>query len=55
MESRLARRAKAALLVANQRLSPEQRLNAFLAHSRLIVAPFNAGKRLRADARRTDP
>jgi hypothetical protein len=55
MDSKLARQAKDALLAANQRLSPEQRLNAFLAHSRLMVALFAAGKRLRADSRRTAP
>jgi len=52
MESKLARQAKDALLAANQRLSPEQRLNALLAHSRLKVALFEAGKRLRDGARR---
>lgn len=53
MDSKLAREAKRASLAANQKLSPEQRLNAFLAHSRLVVALFEAGKRLRAEARRS--
>jgi hypothetical protein len=48
MESKLASQAKQALIAATQRLTPEQRLNAFLEHSRLMMALHQAGKRLRS-------
>ena len=53
MESKLAREAKQDLIAATQRLSAEERLNAFLAHSRLIVALYQAGKRIRSASRQT--
>ena len=53
MESKLAREAKEALIAATQRLSPEERLNAFLAHSRLMVALFKAGQQIRSESRQT--
>jgi hypothetical protein len=37
MESKVAKEAERALVEATQRLSPEERLNAFLAHSRLVM------------------
>jgi hypothetical protein len=51
MESKLAQEAKEALIAATQRLSAEERLNAFLAHSRLTVALFQAGEQLRSESR----
>ncbi len=36
MESKLARVAELELIEATQKLSPEERVNAFLAHSRLM-------------------
>jgi hypothetical protein len=53
MESKLAREAKEALIAATQRLTPEERLNAFLAHSRLMVALFQAGQQIRSESRQT--
>ena len=50
MESKLATDARRALLAASQRLTPEERLNAFLAHSRLMLELHEAGKRLRTPA-----
>lgn len=35
------------LVAANQRLSPEERLNAFLTHSRLMMELFKAGQATR--------
>ena len=53
MESKLAREAKEALIAATQHPSPEERLNAFLAHSRLMVALFKAGQQIRSASRQT--
>jgi len=53
MESKLAREARQALIAATQRLSPEERLNAFLAHSRLMVALHQAGQQIRSASRQT--
>jgi hypothetical protein len=38
MESRLAQEARQALMAATQRLTPEQRLQAFAQHCQLMVA-----------------
>jgi hypothetical protein len=54
MVSKLARDARRMLLAASQRLTPEQRLDAFLAHSRLMLELHRAGRRLRAPARESD-
>lgn len=48
MESKLANDAKLALLVAARSLSPEQRLNAFLAHCQLMMELYAAGQKLRS-------
>jgi hypothetical protein len=53
MESKLAEEAKLALLVATQRLTPEQRLNAFLAHCQLVMELHQAGRQLRSAPRQT--
>jgi hypothetical protein len=45
MESRIAKDAERALVEATQRLSPEERLNAFLAHCRLVMELLEAGRR----------
>jgi hypothetical protein len=54
MESKLATQARRALLAANQRLTPEERLSAFLAHSRLMLELHRAGQRLRASGQEPD-
>jgi hypothetical protein len=51
MESKLATDAKYRLLMANQRLTPGQRLEAFLVHNRLVMDLYRAGQRARAAAR----
>jgi hypothetical protein len=47
MESKVAKEAERALVEATQRLSPEERLNAFLAHCRLVIELYEAGQRTR--------
>jgi hypothetical protein len=48
MESKLALAAETALIEATQKLSPEERLNAFLAHCRLVVQLYEAGQAMRS-------
>jgi hypothetical protein len=48
MESKLAKEAEQALIEATQRLRPEERLNAFLEHCRLVTQLYEAGKELRS-------
>ena len=50
MESKLAREAKLAAIAATQRLTPEERLNAFLQHCQLMVALYRAGQVSRSEA-----
>jgi hypothetical protein len=52
MHSKIAREAKAALLAATQRLTPENRLNAFLKHCRLMMEFRHAGRELQAAKQR---
>ena len=47
MKSKLARESRKALLEANQRLTPEQRVQASVAQSRVIAQLQEAGRRLR--------
>lgn len=51
MESKLANAARADLAESIRKLSPEQRLNAFLAHSTLMLALRRAAEQ-RRDSRR---
>jgi hypothetical protein len=48
MESRLARQAEAALLDTMRRMTPEQRLDAFLEHCQLVMELYDAGRQQRA-------
>jgi hypothetical protein len=48
MESKLAKAAERALVEATQRLNPEERLNAFLVHCRLVTELYEAGRKMRA-------
>ena len=50
MHSKLGQELKQALVAETQRLSPEQRVEAFLAHSRLLTELHLAGQRLRSSA-----
>jgi hypothetical protein len=47
MESKLAKEAERALIEATQRLRPEERLNAFLEHCRLVTQLYEAGQKTR--------
>jgi hypothetical protein len=55
MESKLAQEARRALLAANRRLTPEQRLQAFLRHCQLTMALYRAGQEARSDKRQLRP
>ena len=44
MESRLAREADADLLETMRRMTPEQKLNAFLDHCQLVMELYQAGR-----------
>lgn len=48
MESKIATIAERGLVEATQRLSPEERLNAFLVHCRLVTELYEAGEKMRA-------
>lgn len=48
MESKIAKEAERALIEATQRLSPEERLNAYLQHCRLVMELYEAGQRMRS-------
>jgi hypothetical protein len=48
MESQLAKEAEKSLVEATQKLCPEERLNAFLEHCRLVTQLYEAGQKLRS-------
>ena len=48
MESKLAKEAEKSLVEATQKLCPEERLNAFLEHCRLVTQLYEAGQKLRS-------
>lgn len=48
MESKLAKQAHQSLLQAMRQLTPEERLNAFLTHCRLMMDLYQAGRQMRA-------
>lgn len=52
METKLTQTAKRAVEAASQRLDSEERVNAFLAQSRMMVAVYQAGRTLNRRARR---
>jgi hypothetical protein len=47
-ESKLAAQAKLDLVVLTQTLTPEQRLEAFLTHSQLMMELYMAGEEMRS-------
>lgn len=55
MESKVAKEAERALIEATQRLSPEERLNAFLVHCRLVMELFEAGKKTQRSSDHLQP
>jgi hypothetical protein len=52
MESKLAKEVRLALLADARRLTPEQRLNAFLAHCQLMMELYAAGQPIRASRKK---
>jgi hypothetical protein len=48
MKSKLAQESEQALIEATQKLCPEERLNAFLEHCRLVTQLHEAGQQLRS-------
>jgi len=50
MESKIAKEAERSLIEATQRLSPEERLNAYLEHCRLVMELYEAGQRMRSQS-----
>jgi hypothetical protein len=48
MESKIAKEAERSLIEATQRLSPEERLNAYLEHCRLMMELYEAGQQIRS-------
>jgi hypothetical protein len=46
MDNKMPQFARQAVLAASQRLNTEERVRAFLAHSRMMVAMYRAGQRL---------
>jgi hypothetical protein len=54
MESKVAKASRLALQAGARRLTPEQRLRAFLVHSKLMMKLHAAGQKLRTDRKRRD-
>jgi hypothetical protein len=52
METKLTQSARQAVIAASRRLDTDERVSAFLAHSRMMVAVYRAGQRLRFNSRR---
>ena len=50
MESKLSKQLEADLIAAMRRLSPEQKLNAFLAHCQLVMELYHVGQQIRAES-----
>ncbi len=55
MESKVSKEAERALVEATQRLSPEERLNAFVAHCRLVMELYEAGQKVQGKSARPQP
>jgi hypothetical protein len=53
MESKLSKQLEADLIAAMRRLSPEQKLNAFLAHCQLMMELYQVGQRIRSESSKT--
>jgi hypothetical protein len=52
METKLPKAAQQAILAASQRLDSEEKVSAFLAHSRMMVALYRACQGPRSNSRR---
>lgn len=55
MKSKVAQQAREDLLGTMRSLTPEQRLEAFLRHSRLVTKLYRAGRQLRTEPGRSRP
>lgn len=55
MQSKIAYEARRALISATQKMSPAERLEASLIHSRLLAQLHEAGRRLRPAAQNQRP
>ncbi len=53
MESKLTKQLEADLIAAMRQLSPEQKLNAFLAHCQLMMELYQGGQRIRLESSKT--
>jgi hypothetical protein len=53
MESKLSKQLEVDLIAAMRRLSPEQKLNAFLAHCQLMMELYQVGQRIRSESSKT--
>ncbi|HEX2652863.1 MAG TPA: hypothetical protein VHN11_04350 [Xanthobacteraceae bacterium] len=51
MRSKLLEEARRSRLAAHQKLTPEQRLGAYLVHNRLVAQLREAGRQMRESAR----
>jgi hypothetical protein len=52
METKMTQAARQALMAASQRLDSAEQVNRFMAHSRMMVAVYQAGRKLATRARR---
>jgi hypothetical protein len=52
METKMTQAARQALMAASQRLDSDEQLSKFMAHSRMMVAVYQAGRKLATRARR---
>jgi len=55
MESKLAQQAREDLIAATRSLTPEQRLEAYLRHCRLVTKLYRAGRQFRTAPVRNRP
>lgn len=55
MESKIAQQAREDLIAGTRSLTPEQRLQAFLRHCRLVMKLYRAGQQVRTGAGRRLP
>jgi hypothetical protein len=51
METKITQTARQAVLAASQRLDSEEQVSKFLAQSRMMVALYQAGRKIRTRAR----
>ena len=52
METKMTQAARQAVMTASRRLDSEEQVSKFMAHSRMMVAVYQAGRKLATRARR---